>query len=51
MGITNIYMMRGFRVDLGELWGFMWFLGWDTWVLGFFWADYEGYRGNKGRFG
>ena len=33
MGITYIYMIRGFGVDLGELWGKMRFLVWDTWVF------------------
>ena len=36
MGITNIYMMRGFRVDLGKWLGKMGFLVWDTWVFVFF---------------
>ena len=49
----EIWRLRGegLGFDLGELWAKMGFLVWDTWVFGFFWADYEGYRGNKGRFG
>ena len=38
-GINNIYMIRGFGVDLRELWGELGVLVWDTWVLGFFWAE------------
>ena len=36
MGITNIYMIKGFGVDLGELWRDIGFLGWDTWVFEIF---------------
>ena len=39
MKITNIYMIRGFGVDLGEGLGKMWFLVWDTWVFEVFWAE------------
>ena len=39
MGINNIYMIRGFGVDLGELLGELGVLVWDTWVFGFFWAE------------
>ena len=47
MGITNIYMIKGFGFDLGEWLGKMGFLVWDTWVFGVFWAEYEGNGENK----
>ena len=50
-GINNIYMITGFGVDLGVLWGDIGFLGWDTWFFEIFWADQVGYGGNKGSFG
>ena len=39
MGIINMYMIRGFGFDLRELLGDIGFLGMDTWVIGFFWAE------------
>ena len=39
MVITNIYMMRGFGVDLGEWLGKMGFLVWANLVFEVFWAD------------
>ena len=47
MAIQNIYMIKGFKVELAELCGKNGVLVWDTWVFGVFLARIRREPGKK----